>query len=62
MANEDLTLTLRLFDPTEKTDAAKRAGWATIVVSREDISLPIQQFLDKYIVPKLAELKALSLS
>lgn len=62
MPADDLTLTIRMFDPTEKTDADKRAAWVTTYVAREDIALPTQQFLDKYITPKLSELKALKLS
>lgn len=62
MPPTDLTLTLRLYDPAEKLDSAKAASWATISVSRADLSLSAAAFLAKYVTPNLGKLKQLKLS
>ena len=58
--DDSLTLTIRLHDPKEKKDPKKAAQWVTVKVYRGDLSLPKQEFIQKYIAPKLAEIKNLT--
>ena len=56
---DNLTFTLRLHDPKEKKDAELSTSWAVFEIPREDLGLPPAQFIDRYIVPGLAQLKQL---
>lgn len=58
--DDTLTLTIRLHDPKEKTDPKKSAQWATVKVSRGDLGLPKNQFVEKYVEPALGEIKNLT--
>lgn len=62
MADTDLTLTIRLYDPLEKKDHTLAASWAVIKVPREDISLSPADFVAKHVVPHLSQLKQLKLT
>jgi hypothetical protein len=62
MAEDALTLTLRLHDPKEKTDAAKSASWAVVQVDRADLEMAKADFVAKYVEPALAELTQLKLA
>lgn len=62
MAQDDLTLTLRVHDPKEKDDATLSASWAVVQVARADILLPVDDFIAKYLKPALATIKNLKLS
>lgn len=58
MPDDTLTFTLRLHDPKEKLDSAKSTSWAVRNVPREDLAMPLDQFVDKYVKPAfLDELK-----
>jgi hypothetical protein len=52
---DNLTLTIRLHDPIEKTSADLSTAWAVLDVPREDLKLPRAEFLDKYVTPALAK-------
>lgn len=60
-AVDRITLTLRIHDAAEKKDASKACSWATIEITRADLTLPKAEFLAKYIEPALAQLTQLSL-
>jgi hypothetical protein len=62
MPEDVLTLTLRMHDPDEKQDASLSASWAVVRVPRSDLQLAHADFLAKYVVPALAELKQLKLT
>ena len=53
MAEDTLTLTIRLHDPREKDDADKSTRWAVIQVPREDFALGASAFLEKHVYPAL---------
>lgn len=57
-----ITLSLRVHDAREKLDAAKSSGWATVQVDRADLTMPQADFLQKYVVPALGEIKLLQLT
>ena len=59
---DKITLTLRIHDAAEKKDAKKSAAWATISVAREDLKMAKGDFIQKYVVPALDDLKLLKLS
>lgn len=54
---DTLTLTIRLYDPKEKKNAALAASWVTVEVLREDLRLSPEDFAAKHITPKIAELE-----
>lgn len=56
---DQLTLTIRLYDPKEKTDVKLSASWVVIKVLREDLQLPLADFAEKYIAPRLSEIEHL---
>jgi hypothetical protein len=56
-AKDTLTLTLRLYDPKEKENAALAASWVVIEVPREDLSLAPVDFTAKYLLGAVAELE-----
>jgi hypothetical protein len=62
MAEDTLTLTIRLHDPKEKTDAAKSASWAVIQVDRADLGMAKADFVAKYVTPALIQLTQLQLT
>jgi hypothetical protein len=57
-----LTLTLRLHDPDEKQNADLSTSWAVVSVPREDLKLSQADFIAKYIVPALGELKQIAVA
>lgn len=59
---DTLTLTLRIHDPKEKRDAAKSTSWLVLAVERGDLRMPKMDFIAKYILPNLDELKLLELN
>ena len=61
MAQDDLTLTIRVHDPLEKADPEMSASWGTIKVPRKDIILPVEDFVNEYVVPALEQVKNLKL-
>jgi len=62
MADDTLTLTIRLHDPAEKQDATKSACWSTQKVQRSDLTMPADQFAAKYIIPAIKTLKNLKVT
>jgi hypothetical protein len=62
MAEDTLTLTIRLHDPKEKTDAAKSASWAVVQVDRADLGMARADFLAKYVSAALTQLTQLQLT
>jgi len=56
---DELLLTIRVHDPSEKTDASKSACWQTVKIDRASIDLPAATFAVKFIVPVLKQLKNL---
>jgi len=56
---DELTLTIRLHDPLEKVNAKLSASWVVIKVERADLKLPLAEFAEKYIAPRLAEIEHL---
>jgi len=53
MPDDVLTFTLRIHDPAEKKDAAKSTAWSTVPVFRSDLSLPLDEFIAKYVKPAI---------
>ena len=62
MAIDDYVMTIRVWDPLEKTDHAKSAVWVIVRVPREDAKLTHEQFIEKHIRPVLPQLTNLNLS
>lgn len=62
VAEDRITLTLRLHDSAEKLDAAKSSSWATIEVAREDLKMDEGHFIEKYVRPNLKQLQQLQLT
>lgn len=62
VAENRITLTLRLHDAAEKHDAVKSSSWATIEVERDDLKMDEGHFIEKYIRPHLKQLKQLALT
>jgi hypothetical protein len=62
VAEDTLTLTIRLHDPKEKTDAAKSASWAVVQVDRGDLGMAKADFMAKYVTPALTQLTQLRLT
>lgn len=54
---DTLTLSLRLHDPAEEKDAGLSTAWAMIPVAREDLKLPAEDFVAKYITPNMSKLE-----
>jgi hypothetical protein len=61
MPTDDLTLTIRVHDPLEKQDAAKSASWAVVKVSRADVTMPLADFIAKYVQPAFGQISNLNL-
>jgi hypothetical protein len=57
MAEDTLTLTIRLYDPKEKENAALAASWVVIQVPREDLQLPPVEFAAKHLLPAVPQLE-----
>ena len=62
MAEDLLTLTIRVHDPKEKQDAALSASWVAVAIPRAAITLPAAEFAAKYVVPALKKLTTLKLT
>lgn len=58
---DELTLTIRMHDPKEKTDPTKAASWVVLKVPREDVGLSAQDVVSRYITPSLGQLNQLHL-
>ena len=61
MADDTLTLTLRLHDAKERKNPALSASWAVIAVPREDLQMNAAEFIAKHIAPHLVKLTQLKL-
>lgn len=61
MAQDDLTLTIRVHDPLEKADHEMAASWGVIKVSRDHVGMGLEDFVNDYIVPALKQVKNLKL-
>ena len=57
--DDNLTLTIRLHDPKEKTDPRKAAQWAVTKIPREDLKLSPRDFAAKHVLPALEQLTLL---
>ena len=53
MPPDDLTLTVRLHDPKEKTHVHKSTQWEVLTISRDDLQLPRVEFIEKHVGPAL---------
>ena len=62
MTEDTLTLSIRVHDPKEKQDATMSACWAVVKVPRADISIPLDQFIEKHVKPALAQIKNIKLT
>jgi hypothetical protein len=62
MAEDTLLLTIRLYDPKEKTDAKMAASWVPVQVDRSDLGMSQADFVAKYVAPALAQLAQLKLT
>jgi hypothetical protein len=62
MAEGDLTFTVRIHDPAEKTSVDLSTNWAVVAVPRSAVGIAKADFVAQYIVPALAELKLLKLT
>lgn len=56
---DELTLTIRVFDPKEKADANLSACWVVVKVLRSDLGMSQADFIQKYIAPNLSNIKNL---
>lgn len=61
MVQDDLTLTLRVHDPLEKADHEMAASWAVVKIPREHAQMPMEDFVNEYVVPALRQIKNLKL-
>lgn len=61
MAQDDLTLTIRVYDPVEKTNPEMSASWGTAKIDRADLGMSLEDFVNKYVVPALEQVKNLKL-
>ena len=59
---DQLTLTIRLYDPTEKRDSSMAASWVTVKVEREDLAISADDFVAKYVKPNLSQISQLKLT
>lgn len=55
MADDTLTLTIRLHDPKEKSDSRKSAIWATIKLPRTDLDLPMDDLIERHVLPAVKQ-------
>lgn len=53
-----LTLTVRLHDPRERTNAKRSAWWGVISIPRADLTLPSADFAVKHVAPLVAEIQS----
>ena len=61
MPQDDLTLTIRVHDPLEKDDHEMAASWGVIKIAREHVEMPMEDFVNEYVVPVLHQIKNLKL-
>lgn len=54
MSDDNLTLTLRLHDPKERT--RQSAEWVVQKVARADLAMPLDEFIAKYVKPAFGKL------
>jgi hypothetical protein len=55
MPEDKLTCTIRLHDPAEKKDAKKSTAWIAADIPRADLSLPLDEFCERYAKPMIKQ-------
>ena len=58
MPEGKITLSIRLHDAAEKKDNLLSAKWVVTTIERADLTLPDDQFIEKYVRPAVAGLSA----
>lgn len=61
MPPDDLEVSIRVYDHSEKTDSVKRASFTKFSVPREDSKMKQTEFIEKYIRTALGKLTNLPL-
>ena len=59
---DQLTLTIRMYDPMQKADAGLSASWSVVNVDRADLTMKQADFVAKYITPALKSISQLKLT
>jgi hypothetical protein len=54
--DKKLTLTIRLHDPLEKTNAELAASWVVVKVDREALAMTVDEFAAGYVVQAIKDL------